>query len=121
MAYIVKWIVKNTKQDVIFTSLSSFWAKVENDETALAEHSLLSKKYVLERGGFLARDGLSVVHWMTFKDHLDFQQWEEDCKRIPKIDEDLTYTRIEEIDFTLYYPGSDNIVHDNFYLNNYSE
>ena len=45
MAYTAKWIVKNTKKDLIYTSLSNFWSEIENDESVMVQHSFNNHKY----------------------------------------------------------------------------
>ena len=112
MAYTAKWIVKNTKHDLIFTSLSNFWSIVENDESSISQHSILNKKYCIDRGGFLAKDGKSIVYWVMFKDELDFKQWQEDYKKLPAIDKELSFTEIDTIgeEYIHYRDGKKFIV-----------
>ena len=106
--YTAKWIVKNKRLDVIFTSLSNFWNHQSgNKDHAIAEHALLNKRFQLDKGGFLAKDGMSVIHWIIFKDELDYKQWDVSRKNLPPIDEDLEWTKIEEIDYEKYIPYRD--------------
>ena len=107
MAYIAKWIVKNTKHDLIFTSLSNFWSIIENDENAMVQHSMLNKKSAIDRGGFLARDGLTIVYWMKFESELAYKKWSEAYKKLPPIDEELEWTEIDEVDMNKYIPYRD--------------
>ena len=107
MSYTAKWIVKNTKKDLIYTSLSNFWSEIENDESAMVQHSLNNRKYAMDRGGFLAKDGLTILYWMMFKDEDDYKKWYEEFKKLPPIDEDLEYTEVKEMDMTKYIPYRD--------------
>ena len=108
MAYTAKWIVKNTKKDLIYTSLSNFWSEIEpNDESAMVQHSFNNHKYAMDRGGFLALDGKSILYWMMFRDEDDYKKWYEEFKKLPAIDEDLEYTEIDEMDMKKYIPYRD--------------
>ena len=68
MAYTAKWIIKNKEHNLIWLSEETFWSFVENDDEVVLKHSKLNKEYVLDRGAFLARDGLTLLHWKKFKD-----------------------------------------------------
>ena len=107
MAYTAKWIVKNTKKDLIYTSLSNFWAEIENDESKMVQHSLINHKYAMDRGGFLALDGKSILYWMMFRDEGDYKKWYEEFKKLPAIDTDLEYTEVKEMDTEKYIPWRD--------------
>ena len=108
MTYTKKWIVKNTKKDLIYTSLSNFWAEIEeNDESAMVQHSLINRKYAIDRGGFLAYDGQSILFWMMFRNEDDYKKWYEEFKKLPAIDTDLEYTEVKEMDTGEYIPYRD--------------
>jgi len=109
MSYIAKWIVKNTKKDLIYTSLQNFWNEIEpNDESAMVQHSIINRKYATDRGGFLAYDGMSILYWMQFNSEDDYKKWYEEFKKLPPIDTDLEYTKVsEEMDVTKYIPYRD--------------
>jgi len=109
MAHVVKWIVKNTKKHLIYTSLANFWSEIEpNDESAMVQHSIINRKYAIDRGGFLAYDGESILYWMMFNSEDDYKKWYEEFKKLPPIDKDLEYTKItEEMDVKKYIPYRD--------------
>ena len=107
MAYTAKWIVKNKKVDLIFTSLSNFWSIVENDESAMVQHSILNRRYTMDKGGFLAKDGKTILYWMMFRNEDDYKRWSEAYKKLPPIDEDLEWVEIEEMDTEKYIPYRD--------------
>ena len=102
MAYTAKWIIKNKEHPVIWLSEETFWSFVENDDEVVMEHMKLNKKYVLDRGAFLARDGLTFLHWVKFKDEESYKEWEEERKKLPQIDKQLEYTRVDEVDTEKY-------------------
>lgn len=96
MAYTVKWIVRNKDYPLIWLSEESFWSYVENDEEVVIQHSSLNKKYVLDRGALLATNGLTLLHWVKFKDEESYKEWNEKRKKLPKIDKQLEYTKIDK-------------------------
>ncbi len=98
MAYTAKWIIKNKEHNLIWLSEETFWSFVENDDEVVLKHSKLNKEYVLDRGAFLARDGLTLLHWKKFKDEESFKEWEEKKNKLPKLDKQLEYTKVDESD-----------------------
>ena len=46
---------------------------------------MLNKKFAIDRGGFLARDGLTIVYWMEFESELAYKKWYEAYKKLPTI------------------------------------
>ena len=108
MTYIAKWIVKNTKKHLIYTSLQNFWDEIEpNDESIMVQHSVINRKYATDRGGFLANDGETILYWMEFKDEDDYKKWYEEFKKLPSIDTDLEYTKVDKMDIEKYIPYRD--------------
>ena len=96
MAYTAKWIIKNKEHPLIWLSEESFWSFVENDEEVVVQHTSLNKKYVLDRGALLARDGLTLLHWKKFKDEKFFKEWEEKKNKLPELDKQIEYTKVNE-------------------------
>ena len=73
----------------------------------MVQHSTLNRKYGLDRGGFLAKDGMSVVWWISFRDEDDYKEWLEEYKKLPPIDKELIWEQINALDEDKYYPYRD--------------
>lgn len=98
MSYSVKWIVENKINPLIYLSIVQFWECQINNEDILTQHHILNKKFVLEKGSFLAKDGKSIVHYKVFSSEKSFNEWLELKDKLPSLDKELTWTRITEID-----------------------
>ena len=98
MSYSVKWIVENKINPLIYLSTTQFWECQINNEDILTQHLNLNKKFVLEKGSFLAKDGESIVHYRVFSSEKSFNEWLELKDKLPILDKELTWTRITEID-----------------------
>ncbi|MBC8295205.1 MAG: hypothetical protein H8E55_05350 [Pelagibacterales bacterium] len=103
MSYIAKWIVKNTKKDINFNTVSHFFNEVENDESIMEQHIFLSHKYAMDKGGYIAFDRKSILYWMEFKDEDTYKEYINEFYKLPAIDIDLEYTKVSEIDPKKYF------------------
>lgn len=98
MIYTAFWIVK-TKTPLIHLSITGFWDCSENDKDVVTQHMILNSKFCIDRGGYLAKDGTSIIHYKTFVSKESHDEWKVLRDELPRLDEDLTFKRITEKEF----------------------
>lgn len=98
MIYTAFWIVK-TIEPIIHHSITGFWGCSENDEDVLTQHMILNSKFCADRGGYLAKDGMSIIHYKSFASKKSHDKWKVLRDELPRLDKNLTFKRITKKEF----------------------